>query len=133
MNKSVRWRQRFVHFEKSFLQLQTALQIPHPSNTERAGIIQFFELSFELAWKTLKDFLESEGFQTASPRETLKQAFQSGYLSEGHAWIEALDDRNLTAHTYDESTAQKVEQLIRGKYFQILNQFYIDFQSKRKS
>ena len=133
MNKSIRWQQRFVNFEKSYLQLQNSLQIESPSDTERAGIIQFFEISFELAWKTMKDFLEAEGFQVASPRETFKQAFQGQYIQDGHVWIEALDDRNLTTHTYDAGTAKKVEKLIREKYFLILEKFYLEFVRRRIS
>lgn len=131
MNKTIRWHQRFANFEKSFAQLQTALKIAHPSDTERAGIIQFFELAFELSWKTLKDFLEAEGFQTTSPRETLKQAFQSAYIQDGHVWMEALDDCNLTVHTYDEATAKKVGNLIREKYFPLLEKFHADFAVKK--
>lgn len=125
-----RWRQRFQNYEKAFLQLEKALAIPAPSETERAGLIQFFELAFELAWKTLKDYLDLEGFQTKSPRETLKQAYQSNLIKDGHDWIIALDDRNLTTHTYDESTAQKVADLIRTKYFPLLQDFYKSFKQK---
>lgn len=120
MDKDIRWKQRFQNFEKTFSLLEKAADIEGPSDTERAGLIQFFELSFELAWKTLKDYLESQGFQVKSPRETLKQAFQSGLITEGHAWMEALDDRNLTAHTYNEAAILKVSDLIKDKYFPLL-------------
>ena len=70
-----------------------------------------------MSWKTLKDYLEAEGFQVKGPHDVLKQAFQSEIISDGHAWIEALDDRNLTAHTYNEETAAKIDRLIREKYF----------------
>lgn len=125
-----RWGQRFQNYEKAFFQLEKALAIPNPSETERAGLIQFFELAFELAWKTLKDYLDLEGFQTKSPRETLKQAYQSNLIKDGHDWIIALDDRNLTTHTYDEATAQKVADLIRTKYFPLLRDFYTHFKQK---
>lgn len=125
-----RWKQRFQNYQKTFLQLEKSLSISAPSETERAGLIQFFELAFELAWKTLKDYLELEGFQIKSPRETLKQAYQSNLVKNGHDWIIALDDRNLTTHTYDEAVAQKVEALIREKYFPLLKDFYDSFTAK---
>lgn len=131
MNKEVRWKQRFQNFEKSYLALERALQIKKPSETERAGVIQFFEIAFELSWKLLKDYLETQGFQVNSPRETLKQAYQSGVVRDGHAWIEALDDRNLTTHTYDEATSLKVEKLIREKYAPLLCQLYNDLKIKK--
>ena len=65
--------------------------------------------------------------QKATPRETFKQAFQINLVKDGHSWMEALDDRNLIAHTYDESTAIKVEQFIAGKYFPLLQQLYDTF------
>ncbi len=101
-NKDIRWIQRFQNFEKAFLLLQETVQIKSPSVTERAGLIQFFEMTFELAWKLLKDYEEEEGFVIKSPRDAIKQAFQTNIINEGHTWIDALEDRNLTSHTYHE-------------------------------
>lgn len=120
MNEEIRWKQRFANFDKAFQSLERTVAIQHPSEAERGGLIQFFEVTFELAWKTLKDYLEADGFQVASPREVLKQAFKSEVITDGHTWIEALDDRNLAAHTYNEETALKIEALIRHKYFPAL-------------
>ena len=128
--KEIRWKQRFQNYSRAFQQLEKACQIKQPSDTERAGLIQFFEIAFELAWKTLKDYLESQGFQVNSPRETIKQAFQSEVIQEGHIWMEALEDRNLTTHTYDEATSLKVEKLIKEKYFFRLKELYQILQAK---
>lgn len=119
-DQDIRWQQRFVHFQKAFLLLEQTMAIKQPSEAERAGLIQFFEMSFELAWKVLKDYLEEEGFTVTSPRETIKQAFQAGLLDDGHAWLAALKDRNLTAHTYEEKIAVAVETKIRYSYFPAL-------------
>jgi nucleotidyltransferase substrate binding protein (TIGR01987 family) len=133
MEDDTRWIQRFSNFERAFLLLQSALKIEHPSIVERAGLIQFFEMSFELSWKLLKDYEETEGFIVKTPREAIKQAFQSGLISNGHEWIDALQDRNLTAHTYNENTAIAVEAKIRDKYFQLLLEIYEYFQNKMKT
>ena len=122
--KVIRWKQRFENFEKSFLLLKEYIQIPKPSKIERAGGIQFFEMTFELAWKVLKDYLESEGFEVKSPKATLKQAIQSELLEDGHLWMDALDDRNLTTHTYDEEVALELEYKIKTDYFKILKHLY---------
>jgi nucleotidyltransferase substrate binding protein (TIGR01987 family) len=116
----IRWRQRFSHFQRAFQLLEQTLTIVQPSEAERAGLIQFFEMSFELAWKVLKDYLQEEGFTVVSPRDAIKQAFQVGLLEDGHVWIEALKDRNLTVHTYEEKIALAVEQKIRDSYFPAL-------------
>jgi nucleotidyltransferase substrate binding protein (TIGR01987 family) len=129
-NKDIRWVQRFQNFEKAFLLLQETVQIKGPSVTERAGLIQFFEMTFELAWKLLKDYEEEEGFVIKSPRDAIKQAFQTNIINEGHTWIDALEDRNLTSHTYHEKIAVEVEEKIRNKYFPVLKQLYIDFKDR---
>ena len=77
-------------------------------------------MTFELSWKLLKDFLEQEGFTVKTPRQVLKLAFQAEFITEGHVWIDVLNDRNLTVHTYEETIAIKVEQKIREEYFPIL-------------
>ena len=128
--QDIRWQQRFNQFKKAFLLLQDAIDIDKPSVVERAGLIQFFEMAFELAWKLLKDFEEAEGFIVKSPREAIKQAFQANMITQGHDWIDALEDRNLTTRTYNENTAIAVEQKIRNKYFPCLQQLYLGFKAK---
>ena len=113
-----------MNFDKAFHTLERTVAIENPSEAERGGLIQFFKVAFELSWKTLKDYLEAGGFQVKSPRDVLKQAFQSGIIQDGHAWMEALDDRNLTAHTYNEETAAKIDRLIREKYFPAIAALY---------
>jgi len=120
----IRWIQRFQNYQRAYQLLQTALEIQEPSEVERAGIIQFFEMSFELAWKLLKDYLDEEGYSTKSPRETIKQAFQIQLIINGHEWLYALNDRNLTVHTYDENKAIEIENKIRTLYFPLLEQLY---------
>ena len=119
-NQDIRWQQRFQQFEKAFALLQIAIAIEQPSITERAGLIQFFEMAFELGWKLLKDYQQAQGFTINSPRDAIKQAFQSNLISAGHAWLDALDDRNLTVYTYNEQTAVAVEQKIRQVYYPFL-------------
>ena len=78
--KEIRWKQRFENFDKSYKLLKKYSNQPIITELERAGIIQFYEMTFELAWKVLKDYLEAEGYIVKSPRETVKQAFQIGFL-----------------------------------------------------
>lgn len=120
--QDIRWHQRYQQYCNAFTLLEQAIRIQQPSVVERAGLIQFFEMAFELAWKLLKDYQQAEGFDVNSPRSALKQAFQSGLIEDGHRWIQALDDRNLTTHTYNEATAIVVEQKIRDDYYPLLVQ-----------
>jgi nucleotidyltransferase substrate binding protein (TIGR01987 family) len=127
-NLDIRWKQRFQNFEKSLLLLEGALKIEAPDIYQRAGMIQFFETTFELSWKTMKDYFEAEGFADAkSPRSVIKKAFETGLVEDGHVWMELLKDRNLTAHTYDEATAEMVEKLIEEKYYPVIRKLYESF------
>ena len=122
--KDIRWRQRFVNFEKSYKSLNKYIDKPIETELERAGIIQLFEISFELSWKLMKDYLEFQQLIVKSPRETIKQAYQIGLIDEGHIWIDALADRNLTVHTYDEEFAKKMVQDISRIYYPELKKLY---------
>ncbi len=122
--KEIRWKQRFENFDKSYKLLKKYSNQEITTELERAGIIQFFEMTFELAWKVLKDYLESEGYMVKSPRETVKQAFQIGLIDNGHVWIDALSNRNLTTHTYDEELAIKMTSEILDAYLPELDKMY---------
>lgn len=130
-NQDIRWKQRFQNFEKAIGHLEEALEIDNPDHLQKAGIIQFFEMCYELAWNTLKDYLEEQGFtDVKSPRNALKKAFEVGLIENGHVWMDLLLDRNLTAHTYDEDKATEVEILIHQKYFPVLSQLYFILKTK---
>ncbi|MFQ5419761.1 MAG: nucleotidyltransferase substrate binding protein, partial [Anaerolineae bacterium] len=118
----IRWRQRRQNFNKVLDYLAQALAIPQPDIVQRAGIIQLFEMAFELGWKMLKDYLEEQGFTGLnSPRAALKQAFEAELIANGHDWLQILRDRNLMSHIYDEATAVAVENLIRHTYYPLLH------------
>lgn len=131
MQHDIRWKQRFQNFEKSMAYLEQALNIVEPDIIQKAGLIQFFEMSFELAWNTLKDFLEEQGFtDVKSPRAAIKKAFETGLITEGHQWLELLENRNLTSHTYDEAKVAGVEKLIRHTYYPLLKALRNEFKTK---
>ena len=126
----VRWKQRFQNFDRACALLERTAANPDLSEAERGGLIQFFEMAFELSWKLLKDYLTTEGYEITSPREAIKQAFQSQLIREGEVWLIALEDRNLTTHTYDEATALRVEKKIREDYFPLLQSLRATFTEK---
>lgn len=123
--EDIRWKQRFQNFEHSLQLLRLALDIEQPSVVEKAGLIQFFEVCFELSWKVLKDYLSEQGFSDLRyPRESIKKSFEVGLIEGGETWLEALQNRNLMAHTYDEKVADKVVADIRSKYFPVILAMY---------
>lgn len=127
----VRWKQRFQNFDKSLDLLTQAMNIENPDVIQKAGLIQFFEMTFELAWKTIKDYLHEQGFtEINTPRNVFKKAYEVELIRDGHVWLKLLEDRNLTSHTYDENTANAVIDLISKKYFDLLKSLHKTFKLK---
>ena len=129
-NPDIRWKQRFQNFDRAFVLLRDALENgPDSLNPlEKEGLIQRFEFSFELAWKTLKDFMEQDGFvfATITPRQVLKDAFAAKILPDGQAWIDMLDHRNLLSHTYNLAKFEEAVKAVHERYlaaFDLLHEF----------
>ncbi|SHJ87022.1 nucleotidyltransferase substrate binding protein, HI0074 family [Geosporobacter subterraneus DSM 17957] len=128
MQTDIRWKQRFANFKKAVTQLTEFIEKGELNKFEVQGLIQCFEYTFELAWKTMKDYLEQEGFEVKSPRATIQIAFQIQLVTDGHGWIDALEKRNLMAHTYDEEKAHEAETLIRKKYYRLIHELCFELE-----
>jgi nucleotidyltransferase substrate binding protein (TIGR01987 family) len=120
-NPDVRWKQRLHSFQKAFGQLRNAVQLAKQrelSELERQGVIQAFEFTHELAWNTLKDYLEDRG-ETGfhGSRDATRKAFKVGLIADGDIWMEMIQSRNRSTHTYNENTAIEIAALIIGSYF----------------
>ncbi|GMX57896.1 MAG: nucleotidyltransferase substrate binding protein [Candidatus Yanofskyibacterium parasiticum] len=112
-----RWRQRLKDFEKSAKRLKEAASKKEFSDLEKDGVIQRFEFTFELAWKTLKDYLENQGFSgIASPKKALQKSFSMDLASDGNVWINMLEDRNRMSHPYSRAASEKIFQNIKKYY-----------------
>lgn len=105
MHSDFRWEQRFQNYQKTLAELRIAFLQDDYSLLEQAGVIQLFEVSFESAWKTLKDYLFYEGFEVNSPRSTIRQAFASNIIAAPDIWLEVLEGRNRFLNTYDKKIA----------------------------
>lgn len=134
MNGPVCWWKRLQSFLKALVQLEKACEKRSYTELERAGLVQMFEFTFELAWKTLKDLLTYEGIDVASPREVIRRSFEIGLLTEEQAetLLDALQKRNLLAHTYQESFAEMAVVLIKARYFPTLKQLADVLQKRAK-
>jgi len=124
MNIDIRWKQRFENFKKATMQLTEFIEKEELNKFEVQGLIQCFEYTFELAWKTMKDYLEQEGFDVKSPRKTIQTAFQIQLITDGHTWIDALEKRNLMAHTYDEQNFKNAVRKINDFYYKQIQMLY---------
>ena len=119
--KDVRWIQRFNHFSKAFAQLKEAVKLSEQrklSKLEEQGLIQAFEFTHELAWSTLKDFLENRGVgDLYGPKDATRAAFKAELIENGDVWMKMIEDRNLTSHTYNMEVAAKIASAILDVYF----------------
>src|SRR5947209_12114929 len=99
INPDIRWKQRFHNFDRAYVLLREALERKPEalSMLEKEGVVQRFEYTFELAWKTLKDYLEAGGLVISplTPRQVIKEAFAAKVVSDGGIWVRMLDNRNL--------------------------------------
>ncbi|MCP5502118.1 MAG: nucleotidyltransferase substrate binding protein [Leptospiraceae bacterium] len=121
----IRWKQRFQNFERAFLRLKEAVEIPELNELERNGLIQRFEFTLDLSWKVLKDFLEDKGFSfKPSPKDTIRLAQQSQFITYAQELIDGLDMRNLLSHDYKEEYFLKFEKKLRHETYPALEKLY---------
>lgn len=121
--KDIRWIQRFANYQKAFSQLKKFIDKGELSELEEQGLIKAFEYTFELAWTTLKDFMEYRG-QTGlyGSRDAIRLAFQLNLIDDGENWMDMLTSRNRTSHTYNKETAEEICQAVKDVYFELFQQ-----------
>jgi len=98
---------RIDSYKKALLKLKEILNEPE-TEINRDAAIKRFEFTVELAWKCIQQYLRDQGIVCRSPKECLKEAFKFGLIEDDPLWFGIFEDRNLTAHTYDEETADEV-------------------------
>ena len=130
-NPDVRWRQRFHSFNKAFAQLSAASVLAKQralSDLEQQGLIQAFEFTHELAWNTLKDFLESRGATNLyGSKDVTREAFARSLIENGEEWMAMIQSRNLSSHTYNEKTAAEIGNAILQSFVSEFEKFRTKF------
>ena len=127
-NQDIRWKQRFANFNRAFILLREAMEsdLPALSQLEKEGIIQRFEYTFELAWKVLKDKMESDGLvlDRISPKAVIKEAYAAKYINDAETWLKMIGDRNLMSYTYDFVKFEAVIASIASHYLPMLEEWH---------
>ena len=128
-----RWQQRLDNFGRALSRLTDACSRDRYDDLERAGLVKTFEICFELSWNVLKDLLFYDGYDVKAPRDAIRKSFEVDYIDESdcETLLEALDRRNLLAHTYLRKTAQEAEALIKERYHPVLRRLYETLNAKR--
>lgn len=126
--KDVRWKQRFENFTKAYtslLESDDALKQEPENSFIKDSLIQRYEYTIELAWKTMKDYLEEQGFiDVSSPKKVVRKAFEEALIQDAPTWIAALNGRNITSHAYDETKANEIVKDISEQYILIFRDLY---------
>ena len=119
-DEDIRWIQRFDNYKKALKQLRNAVKLADErklSELEKQGLIQAFEFTHELSWKTLKDFLNEKGNKEIyGSKDAVREAFKYNLIDNGDIWMDMIKSRNRTSHTYEEEVANEIVDLITQKY-----------------
>jgi nucleotidyltransferase substrate binding protein (TIGR01987 family) len=136
MVEDVRWKQRAQNFAKAVALLSDALKAgPAALNDlEKEGTVQRFEYTVELAWKTLKDYLEQSGvaLMPVTPKSVVKAAFAARLIPDGQLWIDILEKRNLLSHKYDQELLGAALKEIHERYLPAIEQLQKFFQEQSR-
>lgn len=125
MLQDIRWKQRFENFKEALKHLRHAVtEIKNPSDLEKEGTIQRFEFTHELAWKVMRDYLEYEGIMgITGSRSATREGFNKGLIAEGQKWMDMIESRNLTVHTYRGEILEREYRLIVRVYYPLFESF----------
>ena len=129
MEKDIRWVQRFNNYQKALKNLSEAVELASErelSKLEKQGLIQAFEIVYELSWNTIRDFYKSQGdADIQGSRDAFRLAFNRGLIVDGELFMNTIKSRQLTSHSYNEETADII-------YMDIVNEYYSGFKQLEK-
>lgn len=117
--------ERIENFNKAY-KIFSAMQKEYTSNISdmsKLALAQSFEITFEIGWKVLKDYLEEQGIVAKTPKEVIKQAFHAEIIPDGQTWIDMAKDRNITSHEYNQDKVDLMLERTSTKYFNELTRF----------
>ena len=129
-----RWQYQFDQYRRAFILLREAIEQEQPlTQLAKEGVTRRFARVVELAWKTLKDYLESENvvLEPVTPRTVIRRAFEAGIIEQGDAWQKALDARNRMSQTYNLETFERVIADIRTSYLAAFEELYLFLLERR--
>lgn len=127
MQHDIRWIQRFNNYIKAFRELKESVELSKTrelNKLEKQGLIQGFEYTHELSWKVIKDYLEEHGITgLIGSKDSIREAFKIGLISDGDIWMDMIKGRNLSSHTYDSDLAEELYELITKNYYPVFENF----------
>jgi nucleotidyltransferase substrate binding protein (TIGR01987 family) len=126
----IRWQQRFQNFQKALQQLSKAVDLSQQrdlSELEKQGLIQAFEFTHELAWNVMRDYFAYQGNTSImGSRDAVREAFQKSLVTDGEGWMEMIQSRNQTSHTYNQAVADEIV----GKVITLYHDLFLAFEKR---
>ena len=111
------------NYHHAVIRLQAALRKDaNADDMYLDATIQRFEFCFELAWKLMKAVLEYDGIEVNSPRSCIRESWKQGLIPDAQEWLEMMEKRNLSSHTYNENTAREIYCEVKGRYVVLLEE-----------
>lgn len=122
----IRFEQRKQDYYKALERLKEAIS-QGDNEVVIDGVLHRFEFTFELAWKTIKDYIEYLGFidKIGSPREIIQNGYKQGIISDGEKWIKMMLARNQLSHIYDEKTSREIYETVKQEYMELFEKLKI--------
>ncbi|RYE34936.1 MAG: nucleotidyltransferase [Sphingobacteriaceae bacterium] len=140
-NKDVRWIQRFHNYRKALARLSEAIALIEErdlSDLEQQGLIQGFEFTFDMAWKSLQDFVIENGYvgEREKPIRIIVEAASKSIINEKN-WRLMYQSRNKTSHSYDEEIADdiavKIVEMYHGLFIQLETRLQLEKINQEKN
>lgn len=132
----IRWEQRLDNYGRALKQLRAAVALAAErelSELEQQGMIQAFEFTHELAWNVMKDYFFYQGAsQITESRDATRQAFSTGLIEDGETWMEMVQSRNQSSHTYNQATALALVERITQRYAALFESFGVRMEGLRR-
>lgn len=120
-NLDIRWQQRFSNYKKALQNLSEAVVISQYrtlSKLEEQGLIHIFEYTYELAWNVMKDYFEYQGEESIrGSRDAIRLAFSRGLIQDGHNWMDMIQSRIKSSHTYNQEIAEEIADKVVNIYY----------------
>lgn len=125
--EDIRWRQRFSNYKSAIFRLDETIDF-YVENKDtkdnriivvsQIAMIKAFEFTLELSWNLIKDYLEYDGVDNISgSRDAIRKAYSNGIIQDAQEWLNMINDRNLSSHTYNQSVALELSVKIVEKYY----------------
>lgn len=134
--KDIRWKQRLNNLKLAYGQLGEAIALAKQrdlSLLEQQGLIKAFEFTYELSWNLMKDYFYFQGGSAITgSRDAFREAFKTGLIDDGDLWMEMIQSRNRTSHTYNQELARQISQRILQAYFFAFESFIKTMENLKK-